>query len=107
MRVLLDECLPRRLKTVLSGHEVTTVPEAGWSGRKNGDLLRLAAAAFDVFVTVDQNLQYQQNLKVSRIALVILEQRSNRFDDLLHLVPRLLEVLREVPKPGATVRISS
>jgi len=105
MRVLLDECLPRRLKTVLGGYEVQTVPEAGWGGRENGELLRLAAAAFDVFVTIDQNLQYQQNLGVAEIAVVVLECRTNRFDDLLPLVPRLLDVLRGQLVPGKMVRI--
>ncbi len=62
MRVLLDECLPRRLKADLAGHEATTVPEAGWAGTKNGDLLQLAAARFDAFVTIDQGLAFQQNL---------------------------------------------
>ena len=62
MRVLLDECLPRRLKRDLAGHEVTTVPEAGWAGTKNGELLRLAAARFDAFVTIDQGLAFQLNM---------------------------------------------
>lgn len=62
MRVLLDECLPRQLKWQLPGHDVATVPERGWAGTKNGELLRLAAAEFDVFVTVDQNLRFQRNL---------------------------------------------
>lgn len=106
MRVLLEECLPRRLKTVLTGHDVQTVPEAGWSGKKNGDLLRLAAATFDAFVTIDQNLQYQQNLQVAQIAVIVLECPTNRFDDLLPLLPRLLELLREGLTPGATRRIT-
>lgn len=105
MRVLLDECLPRRLKTVLGGHEVQTVPEAGWSGKENGDLLRLAAESFDAFVTIDQNLQYQQNLKDTEIAVVVLECQTNRFDDLLPLVPRLLDLLRGELAPGETIRI--
>ena len=62
MRVLLDECLPRRLGRVLTGCDVRTVPEAGWAGKQNGELLQLASASFDVFVTMDRNLQYQQNL---------------------------------------------
>jgi len=105
MRVLLDECLPRRLKTVLGGHDVQTVPEAGWGGTENGELLRLAAAAFDVFVTIDQNLQYQQNLQGAGIAVVILECRTNRFDDLLPLVPKLLDVLRDRLVPEEIRRI--
>lgn len=59
MKILLDECLPRRIKRELPGHEVLTVPEAGWTSLKNGRLLRLAEVSFDVFITVDRNMQYQ------------------------------------------------
>ncbi len=55
MRVLLDECLPKRLKNLLVGHEIQTVPEAGWAGKKHGGLIRLAAGNFDVFITIDKN----------------------------------------------------
>ncbi len=60
MRVLLDECLPRKLKREVQGHDVTTVPEMGWAGKKNGDLLRLAAPHFEAFVTMDQGIRFQQ-----------------------------------------------
>ena len=63
MRVLLDECVPRALREQLPGHDVKTVVEAGWAGVKNGELLRLAAQRFDVVLTVDRNLEYQQNLE--------------------------------------------
>ena len=71
MRILIDECAPRALKKHLMnhGHECRTVQEAGWSGKQNGELLRLAEAAYDVFVTVDTNLRYQQNLAGRRIAI--------------------------------------
>jgi hypothetical protein len=62
VKVLLDECLPRYLKSALAGHEVRTVQESGWSGLKNGELLNLAEPRFEVFLTSDQNLRYQQNL---------------------------------------------
>jgi hypothetical protein len=65
MKVLLDECVPRKLRRELPEHEVLTVMEQGWSGIKNGKLLALAAPEFDVFLTIDQNLKYQQNLKTS------------------------------------------
>lgn len=78
MRVLLDECVPRRLKRELSEHEVLTVTEHGWSGIKNGILLALAEAEFDVFLTVDQNLKYQQNLTALRISIILLMARNNR-----------------------------
>ena len=105
MRVLLDECLPRRLKGVLEGHDVETVPERGWAGKKNGELLELAAAEFDVFVTVDQNLRYQQSLRSTSVAVVVLATRSNRFDDLLPLVPRLLGLLRDRLEPGTVSHV--
>src|SRR5713226_2762093 len=61
MRVLLDECVPRALRKELPGHEVKTVAEAGWAGVRNGELLQLAAKQFDLLLTVDRNLEYQQN----------------------------------------------
>ncbi len=67
MRVLLDECVPKRLKRELSGHDVSTVVEMGWSGVKNGKLLALAAAEFDCFLTVDANIENQQHLPNSRL----------------------------------------
>ena len=74
MRILIDECAPRALKKHLiqQGHECRTVQEAGWSGKENGELLSLAETAFDVLVTVDTNLRYQQNLKGRKIAIVVL-----------------------------------
>lgn len=84
MKVLIDECAPRKLKAVLvaNGYECTTAQEAGWSGKENGELLAEAEAHFDVLVTVDQNLRYQQNLTGRRIAVVVLRARSNRLADL-------------------------
>ena len=67
MRVLLDECVPRALRNDLPGHEVKTVAELGWAGVRNGELLRRAAAAFDVLITVDRNLEYQQASRVFRL----------------------------------------
>jgi len=74
MRVLLDECLPRRLKAELSDHEVRTAQEVGWAGLKNGELLRVAAGQFDVLLTVDRNIAYQQNLRglaIGVLAMVV------------------------------------
>lgn len=62
MRVLLDECLPKKLKREIEADFVQTVPEVGWASKKNGELLRLAEADFDVLLTNDQNLEHQQNL---------------------------------------------
>ena len=93
MRILLDECIDRRFARELSRHEVRTVPEAGWAGKSNGDLLALAENSFDVFVTVDRNLSFQQNVPKFSIAVVVLRAHSNRLAELRRLVPRLLEVL--------------
>lgn len=96
MRVLLDECVPRKLKRELAEHQVLTVTERGWSGIKNGRLLTLAEAEFDVFLTVDQNLKYQQNLTAFRIAIVLLVARNNRLKTLLPLMPEVREALAKI-----------
>ena len=97
MRILLDESLPKELKTELPGHNVRTVQETGWSGVKNGELLVLAAAQFDVFITADQNLRYQQNLSALPIAVVVLVARNNRIDTLRPLMPDLTASLATLP----------
>lgn len=87
MRILLDESLPRELRTRLAGHDVETVVSCGWSGVKNGRLLALAATRFDVFLTADQNLEFQQNLSALPLAILVLVARSNRIESLDPLVP--------------------
>ena len=72
MRVLLDENLPRDLVTELAGHHVTTVQASGWSGRKNGELLRSAHGLFDALMTMDRGIQYQQNLTNLRLSVLII-----------------------------------
>jgi hypothetical protein len=104
MRVLLDECVPRRLKRELPGHEVFTVTGHGWSGVKNGRLLTLADAEFDVFLTVDQNLKYQQNLTAFRISIILLVARNNRLQTLLPLMPEVREALDKI-SAGDFIRI--
>lgn len=97
MRVLLDESLPRRLARLLPGHAVMTVPACGWAGTRNGRLLALAAERFDVFVTADQNLQYQQNLAALPIAVVVLVLHDTRLATVEPLVPALLAALADLP----------
>jgi len=104
MRILLDESLPHRLSLALVEHTVSTVVEAGWSGVKNGRLLALAAGKFDVFVTADRNLQYQQNLAALPLAVVVLIAHNNRLPTLLPLVPELLASLANL-SPNSLVRI--
>jgi hypothetical protein len=104
MRVLLDECVPRRFRRELPQHEVRTVPEMGWASKQNGELLRLAQSRFDVFVTTDQRLSYQQSVASVAIAVVVLVARRNKFEFLRPLVPELQPVLHEV-RPGEVRRV--
>ena len=105
MKVLLDECVPRKLKREIANHEVITVTEQGWSGIKNGELLNLAATRFDIFLTVDQNLSFQQNLKNFNIAIILMVARNNRLKTLLPLMPAVRAAIDDV-KAGDIVRIS-
>ena len=107
MRILLDEQLPRRLARSLTGHFVRSVQQCGWSGRRNGDLLmRAAADAFDVFVTADQNLSYQQNLPAFSLAVIVLTAQSNAIEDLRPLIPGLLAAVNNV-RPGEIRRVGT
>ncbi len=103
MKLLIDECIDRKLARAFMDHEVSTVPQVGWAGIKNGQLLALAATEFDVFITVDRNLPFQQNLPQFEIAVVVLYVPSNRLADLQPLVPQILEILPTVAKGTATI----
>lgn len=99
MRLLLDECVDRRLARDIVGHEVSTVQQAGWAGIQNGELLRrAAAAAFDAFITADRNLSFQQNPIELPLAVVVLKAPSNRLADLKPLIPKLLAALAGLPR---------
>ena len=87
---------------MLIGHDVTTVPEAGWAGRTNGDLLALAAGAFDTFVTIDQSMVEQQDLRGRVLSVLVISAASNRFEALAHLAPALLHALEHL-RPGHVV----
>ncbi len=104
MRVLLDECVPRALRIELPGHEVKTVAEAGWAGVKNGGLLQLAAKDFDVLLTVDRNLEYQQNFSALALAVIVMDASSN---DIVVLRPLMPAVLEAIPKaqPGVVTHV--
>ena len=104
-RVLLDECVDWRLSRHLRPHSVTTVAKAGWSGVKNGRLLRQAETVFDVLITVDRNLSFQQRVIDFNLAVIVLRASSNRLPDLLPLVPRVLAALPSVT-PGHVIIIS-
>jgi len=100
MCILLDESLPIELKTEISGHGVRSVRDMGWSGLKNGELLRRAGGSFNVFLTADQNLEYQQNLKTLPTCRCYARSASNRIEQLRPLLPRLLAALLSLPHRG-------
>ena len=106
MRILLDECIDRRFAREIEEHEVFTVPQMGWAGIKNGELLSRAQAQFDTFITVDRNLAFQQNLTGLAIAVIVLEAKTNRLADLKKLVPKLLLALQSLP-PGHVERVGT
>lgn len=104
MKVLVDECVDWRLAREIVGYEVKTARQMGWSTIKNGELLALAAKEFDVFVTVDRNLSFQQNLPAFAIAVIVLRASSNRLSDLRPLVPELLASI-PTAKAGAVAYV--
>jgi hypothetical protein len=105
MRILLDECAPRPLKREFVEYKIRTVVEMGWSGKKNGELLRLMIQeGFTILLTTDQNLPYQQNLQQVGVAVVVLVAPSNKLSDLLPLVPETRHVLNTIA-PGEVIEI--
>jgi predicted nuclease of predicted toxin-antitoxin system len=96
MRILIDECLPKRLKLELPDHFVQTVPEAGWAGKQNGELLRLAEKEFDVLLTNDQNMEHQQNLRQFDLAFIVLVATTNDIEDLRPLMADVKESLTSI-----------
>lgn len=107
MKILLDESLPRKLRNDFgSEHEVWTVRDKKWLGKKNGELLRLVIGdGFDVFVTVDRNLPYQQNMEMFPFAIIVLCAKNNRRETLRRLLPKLFELVGEV-ESGTVTEIS-
>ena len=106
MKVLLDENLPRKLAGPWLATNAARSSRVGGSGQKNGDLLALADLQFDVLLTLDRNLPYQQNLDTTRIAILIVRARSNRIQDLLPVVPECLAALATI-QPRQVVRVGS
>lgn len=102
MKVLLDECVTRYLLNDLKSHNASMVDVAGLKGLKNGKLLAAATGQFDVLITVDQNLRFQQNLNTLTVAVVLLSAPRSTYKMLQPLVPRLLDVLSKI-KPGEVV----
>jgi hypothetical protein len=105
-RILLDECLDRRISRHIPDHEIKTASELGWAGIDNGELLARAENDFDIFITVDRNLSFQQNLPKFDIAVLVLRARTNRLKDLIPLVPKILDALN-TPQRGKAVFIDA
>lgn len=103
IKVLLDENVPHKLKWSIDG-ETVTVPEHGWGGVKNGELLGLASKDFDVLLTMDQGIAYQQNLKGLDLCIVLGFAKSNDIDDLLPLIPSINRALQKAI-PGKLIRV--
>ena len=107
MRVLLDECVPRKLKFMLiaAAHDCETARDAGFGGMTNGKLLAEAEFLFDVLVTIDRNIRYQQSLAGRNIAILVLCVYSNDISDIEPLVPKAVNALKSI-KPGQVVEIA-
>lgn len=103
MKIFLDECIDWRLARDIEGHDVKTARQMGWTSIKNGELLALASAQFDAFVTADRNLSFQQNLASFPLAVIVMHARSNRLNDLRQLVGRLLQMIAKAPRGRVTV----
>jgi predicted nuclease of predicted toxin-antitoxin system len=105
MKILLDECLPRKIKNSLAMHECRTVPEVGLAGKRNGELLSLAEEqGYEIFVTMDKGVEYEQNLRARKLAIIILRAKSNRLGDLLPLLPACLARMESI-KRGEVVSV--
>jgi len=106
VKVILDESVPRTLAGLLEGHEVTTVPLRGWRSKENGELLGLASDEFDVFVTADQNLRYQQNLSGFDLGVVVLAAPQNRIESYLPMLEAIQQAIARV-RPGTAILFAS
>ncbi len=104
MNLLLDEQMPGKLGRLLSGHEFFTVQQMGWDGKHNGELLALARNRFDAFITLDRNMEYQQNITEADIPILVLITRNSRIEYLEPLVPKILDALTN-PERGQVTHI--
>jgi predicted nuclease of predicted toxin-antitoxin system len=106
MKILIDECLPKKLKREFPDHDVSTVEDMGWKGKKNGELLSLIEQEFEVFVTIDSNMSNQQKLSKYKIAYVFLSAKTNRLEDVKPFIPEVLEKLDEL-KTGDILKVGN
>lgn len=103
MKILFDECMPQPLRRRLAEFEISTAQEMGWGRVKNGDLLKLAEDKFDAFLTSDQQLKYQQNLKGRKLAILVLS--TNRWPQVKAKTPEIIAAVLAL-KPGDYVELS-
>lgn len=106
MRILLDENFPADFVALLAGHEASNVHSHGWAGIKNGELLRRAQGVCEVFVTLDRNLEFQQNIKILPFGIVVVGARSNRIADLSLHIPNIPQAVNQVG-PGRVVTVGA
>jgi hypothetical protein len=107
MRILLDECVPKPLKREFGDLDLKTVMEIGWSGTKNGALLKLMSdSGFTILLTSDRNIKYEQNLQQAGIAVIVMVARTNRLQDLLPLIPKVRKALFTI-QPGELIEVNS
>ena len=107
MRILLDECVPKSLKREFDDLNIKTVKEMGWSGTKNGALLKLMSdGKFNVLLASDRNIKYEQNLQKADVAVIVMVAYTNRVNDLLPLVPKIREILVSID-PGEIVEVNN
>lgn len=104
MRIILDECLPRRLLRDLSDHVVTTVPRQGWASVTNGALLKRVELEFDLFITMDSSIVHQQNLDKLQICLIVLHGPNSRYETLEPLLPQIQDAIKQA-RPGSIYHI--
>lgn len=105
MRVLIDECLDWRIARSLTGHDAVSVQKMGWGGLKNGELLERAEKEFDVFLTADRNLSFQQLVIRFDLAIIVLHVESTQLKNCLHLIPQVLRILPSV-KSGSVEHVA-
>ena len=106
MKIILDECLPRRLVRDLHPYLATTVPREGWEGIKNGALLKLIISAFDVFITLDSNLVHQQNLDGVDLCIITLHAVNSRYETLEPMVSDICKAISKAT-PGMVIHIGN
>ena len=104
MRILLDECVNPRLKAAFAGHDISTVAEMGWQGLTNGKLLDLAEQSFRVFVTIDQSLEHQQNLRKRKLGILVVKVPDNKLPSYQPIFAELKEAA-EMLSPGALIHV--